>query len=149
MLNALAAIAIGLELELPFSAIAAGLSAFEGVGRRLEIKGEKDGVTVIDDYGHHPTEVRATLAALRARYPTRRIVTLFQPHRYSRTQSLWNDFAQSFGDTIRSCSWIFTPLAKSLWMASRPGLFNADAGTPQKRRRGAAAVIRRYAQKKS
>ena len=98
VLNALAVIAIGLELELPFSAIAAGLAAFEGVGRRLEIKGEKDGVTVIDDYGHHPTEVRATLAALRARYPSRRIVTLFQPHRYSRTQALWNDFAQAFGD---------------------------------------------------
>jgi UDP-N-acetylmuramate--alanine ligase len=98
VLNALAAIAIGLELELAFPAIAAGLAAFDGVGRRLEIKGEARGVTIIDDYGHHPTEVRATLAALRARYPMRRIVTLFQPHRYSRTQSLWNDFAQAFSD---------------------------------------------------
>jgi len=98
VLNALAAVAIGLELDLPFSAIADGLASFEGVGRRLEIKGEAHGVLVIDDYGHHPTEVRATLAALRSRYPQRRIVALFQPHRFSRTQALWNEFAQSFGD---------------------------------------------------
>lgn len=98
VLNALAALAIGLELELPFSSIAAGLASFDGVGRRLEIKGETNGTTVIDDYGHHPTEVKATLSALRARYPKRRIVALFQPHRYSRTQALWNDFAQSFSD---------------------------------------------------
>jgi len=98
VLNALAALAIGLELDLPFSAIAAGLASFDGVGRRLEMKGETNGTTVIDDYGHHPTEVKATLSALRARYPKRRIVALFQPHRYSRTQALWNDFAQSFGD---------------------------------------------------
>jgi UDP-N-acetylmuramate--alanine ligase len=96
VLNALAAIAIGLELGIPFDKIAEGLTSFEGVGRRMELKGERDGVTVIDDYGHHPTEIRATLSALRERYPTRRLVVLFQPHRYSRTQSLYADFANSF-----------------------------------------------------
>src|SRR5262249_17314337 len=66
------------------------------VGRRMELKGEKDGITVIDDYGHHPTEIRATLSALHDRYPKRRLVVLFQPHRYTRTQGLWSEFAQSF-----------------------------------------------------
>jgi len=98
VLNALAAVSAGLELDIPFAKIAEGLNSFEGVGRRLEPKGETEGITVIDDYGHHPTEVKATLSALRACYPKRRIVALFQPHRFSRTQSLWNDFAQSFSD---------------------------------------------------
>jgi UDP-N-acetylmuramate--alanine ligase len=96
VLNALAAVAVGLELGISFAKIAEGLAVYEGVGRRLELKGEQSGVTVIDDYGHHPTEIRATLAALRDRYPKRRLVALFQPHRYSRTQSLWNDFAHAF-----------------------------------------------------
>ncbi len=94
--NALAAIAIGLELGIAFSNIAEGLAGFEGVGRRLELKGDRDGITVIDDYGHHPTEVRATLSALRERYSKRRLVALFQPHRFSRTQALWNEFAYAF-----------------------------------------------------
>lgn len=96
VLNALAAVAIGLELNLPFAKIVEGLGQFDGVGRRMELKGEKDGFVVIDDYGHHPTEIRATLSALRERYPSRRLVTLFQPHRYSRTQALWADFANCF-----------------------------------------------------
>ena len=101
VLNALAALAAGQELGIPFSQIAQGLGAFEGVGRRLELKGETQGITVIDDYGHHPTEIRATLAALRERYPKRRLVALFQPHRYSRTQALHDEFAQCFGDADR------------------------------------------------
>jgi UDP-N-acetylmuramate--alanine ligase len=96
VLNALAAIAAGRELGISFEKIAAGLASFEGVGRRMELKGEKDGVTVIDDYGHHPTEIRATLSALRERYPNRRLIVLFQPHRYTRTQALWEEFAQCF-----------------------------------------------------
>jgi len=96
VLNALAAVAVGLELEIPFSKIAEGLASYDGVGRRLELKGDRDGCTVIDDYGHHPTEIRATLAALKDRYPKRRLVALFQPHRYTRTQSLWNEFAHAF-----------------------------------------------------
>ncbi len=96
MLNALAAVAVGLELGISFAKIAEGLAAYDGVGRRLELKGERDGYTVIDDYGHHPTEIRATLAALKDRYPKRRLVALFQPHRYTRTQALWKEFAQAF-----------------------------------------------------
>jgi UDP-N-acetylmuramate--alanine ligase len=94
--NALAAVATGLELGISFAKITEGLAAFDGVGRRMELKGERDGITVIDDYGHHPTEIRATLSALRDRYPKRRLVALFQPHRFSRTQSLWNEFAHAF-----------------------------------------------------
>ena len=101
ILNALAATVVGLELGISFAKIAEGLAAFEGVGRRLEIKGEKNGVTVIDDYGHHPTEVRATLSALHDRYPENRLVVLFQPHRFTRTQSLWNEFSQSFEQADR------------------------------------------------
>ncbi len=96
VLNSLAAIAVGQELGIPFGKVIEGLGVFEGVGRRLELKGERAGITVIDDYGHHPTEIRATLSALRERYPSRRLVVLFQPHRFSRTQSLWGDFANSF-----------------------------------------------------
>jgi len=98
-MNALAAVGAGLELGMAFADIAAALARFEGVGRRLEKKGEAGGVTVVDDYGHHPTEIRATLSALRQRWPERRLVTLFQPHRYSRTQLLGADFAACFHGT--------------------------------------------------
>jgi UDP-N-acetylmuramate--alanine ligase len=98
VLNSLAAIAVGLELSIPFSQIAQGLASFEGVGRRMEMKGESQGITYIDDYGHHPTEIRATVAALRERYPKRRLVVVFQPHRYSRTQQLYKEFSESFKD---------------------------------------------------
>ncbi len=94
--NALAAITVGLELEIPFPVIAGALKSFSGVQRRLQIKGEKKGITVIDDYGHHPTEVRATLSALRDVWPKRRIVVLFQPHRYSRTHGLFKEFCTAF-----------------------------------------------------
>jgi UDP-N-acetylmuramate--alanine ligase len=96
ILNALAATAAGLELGISFAQIAEALATFEGVGRRMELKGEKDGVRVIDDYGHHPTEIRATLSALRERYPDNRLVVLFQPHRFTRTQALWKEFSQCF-----------------------------------------------------
>jgi UDP-N-acetylmuramate--alanine ligase len=78
--NALAALAAARALGIPFGAIAEALAAYRGAGRRFELKGQAGGVTVIDDYAHHPTEVRATLAAARARYPGRRIVAYFQPH---------------------------------------------------------------------
>ena len=80
--NALAACVVGTELGIPFASIRRALAEYAGVGRRLELKGEKAGITVMDDYGHHPTEIRATLAALRSSCPKRRIVVLFQPHRY-------------------------------------------------------------------
>ena len=96
--NALAAIAVGFELEVSFEKISEGLSSFTGAGRRFQAKGEVDGVLVVDDYGHHPTEVRATLAAAKLGSGGRRIVVLFQPHRYSRTHDLMQEFARSFNN---------------------------------------------------
>jgi len=92
--NALAAIAVGLDLNIPFENIARAMEGFNNAERRFQIKGEKAGVLVVDDYGHHPTEIKATLDA--ARTSGRRVVTLFQPHRYSRTKDLMDDFARSF-----------------------------------------------------
>ncbi|MEO8025934.1 MAG: UDP-N-acetylmuramate--L-alanine ligase [Bryobacteraceae bacterium] len=97
VLNAAAAVAIGLEMEIPAPKIVEGLASFSGVQRRFQIKGQAAGVTVIDDYGHHPTEIRATLAAARA-CGYGHVHVLFQPHRYSRTQHLMDDFARSFSD---------------------------------------------------
>jgi len=94
--NSLSVIAVALELGLGYEVIKSGLSNFKGVGRRLEIVGEKNGITVMDDYGHHPTEIRATLLALRNL--GRRIVVVFQPHRYSRTELLWDEFGQAFAN---------------------------------------------------
>lgn len=96
ILNTLAAIAVALELEIEFPVIAHALEKFEGVQRRLQIKGEKQGILVVDDYGHHPTEIRATLDAIRDGWPDRRLVVVFQPHRYSRTKGLFNEFATAF-----------------------------------------------------
>jgi UDP-N-acetylmuramate--alanine ligase len=94
--NALAAVAVGRELSIPFPRIAAALAAFSGVVRRFETKGERAGVLVVDDYAHHPTEIAATLAAARQVYPGRRLVALFQPHLFSRTR----DFAADFGRSL-------------------------------------------------
>jgi UDP-N-acetylmuramate--alanine ligase len=94
--NALAAIAVGRELLIPFETIARALEAFTGVVRRFERKGERGGVLVVDDYAHHPTEIRATLSAARQVYPQRRLVALFQPHLFSRTR----DFAGDFGAAL-------------------------------------------------
>ena len=95
VLNATAAVAVGCELNLTREQINAGLGSFTGVDRRFQIRGEARGVTVVDDYGHHPTEIRATLAAARqARF--KRVLVLFQPHRYSRTFHLMDDFARAF-----------------------------------------------------
>ncbi len=95
MLNAAAAVATGLELEIPVETIRAALETFTGVDRRFQVRGTERGVTVIDDYGHHPTEIRATLAAARA-CRVARLHVLFQPHRYTRTQALLDEFARSF-----------------------------------------------------
>lgn len=94
VLNALAATAVGLDLKIEFAQIAEALREFRGADRRFQVKGERDGVLVVDDYGHHPTEIQATLAA--AASSGRRVVVLFQPHRYSRTMHLLEDFARSF-----------------------------------------------------
>ncbi len=92
-LNAAAAVACGLELGLGFEEIAKALACFQGVGRRLERKGEFDGVLVVDDYGHHPTELAVTLDALRRNF-SRRLVVIFQPHRYTRTRDHHREFAK-------------------------------------------------------
>ena len=99
VLNALAAIAVGLEVEVGFGHIVEALAHFRGVGRRFETRGEVSGVRVVDDYGHHPTEVRATLAA--ARTLGGRVFVLFQPHRYSRTSLLREEFGAAFADAER------------------------------------------------
>jgi len=93
--NALAAVAVGLDLEIPFSQIAEALYEFNGVYRRFEIKGEKDGVLVIDDYGHHPTEIEATLKAAKDAFG-RRVIAVFQPHLYSRTRDFYREFGSGF-----------------------------------------------------
>jgi UDP-N-acetylmuramate--alanine ligase len=97
VLNATAAVAIGVQLGLGPEKIAAGLATFRGVDRRFQVRGVDRGVTVIDDYGHHPTEIRATLQAARE-CGYGRVLVLFQPHRYTRTRDLMEDFAGAFGD---------------------------------------------------
>ncbi len=94
--NALAALALADLLGLNLAAAAAALGSYHGAGRRFELRGEAGGVTVIDDYAHHPTEVRATLAAARSRYPDRRLWVVWQPHTYSRTRLFASEFADSF-----------------------------------------------------
>lgn len=101
VLNATAAVAVAMELEVAVGQIRAGLEQFTGVDRRFQVRGQAMGVTVVDDYGHHPTEIRATLAAAKlCRH--KRVLVLFQPHRYTRTQHLMDDFARSFhqADTV-------------------------------------------------
>ncbi len=96
--NAMATIAVAREMEMPFAAVCEGIKAYTGVQRRLEIKGEADGVLVIDDYGHHPTEIRETLSAARQVWPDGRLIVVFQPHRYTRTKGLYNEFLTCFSN---------------------------------------------------
>jgi len=93
--NAAAAAAVALYLNVPADLIREGLEKFTGVGRRFDVKGVVNGVTLIDDYGHHPAEIRATLEAARGCH-YQRLLVLFQPHRYTRTQHLWDDFCRAF-----------------------------------------------------
>jgi UDP-N-acetylmuramate--alanine ligase len=97
VLNSLAVITTGLELQIPFAPIAAALAGFGGVARRFDIKATENGVVFVDDYGHHPTEIAATLRAAKRNYP-RRLVVVFQPHRYSRTRLLLQEFGRAFFD---------------------------------------------------
>ena len=101
ILNATAAVAIACQLEIPAEKIAQGLASFNGVDRRFQLRGRANGIAVVDDYGHHPTEIRATLAAARE-CGYRKIHVLFQPHRYTRTRDLFEDFTQAFhqADTV-------------------------------------------------
>jgi UDP-N-acetylmuramate--alanine ligase len=92
--NALASVAVGLDLGLDFNELARSLGEFSGADRRFQIRGEKNGILVVEDYGHHPTEIKATLSA--AQTSGRRVVVLFQPHRYTRTRDLMDEFSRSF-----------------------------------------------------
>lgn len=96
--NALAAFAVSRELGIDPEAAAAALGQFEGTSRRFDLRGEADGVAIFDDYAHHPTEIRATLAAARSRYQNRRIWAVWQPHTYSRTLALLSEFQNAFND---------------------------------------------------
>ncbi|MGA9524521.1 MAG: UDP-N-acetylmuramate--L-alanine ligase [Myxococcaceae bacterium] len=96
-MNALAVIAVAEEMEIPLDTVRSALAEFGGVQRRFTVKGEASGITVVDDYGHHPAEVRATLAGARKAFG-RRVVAAFQPHRYTRTHDLFQEFATSFND---------------------------------------------------
>lgn len=95
--NSLAAVAVGLELEIDLSIIKDALANYSGVHRRFEIKAEVNGITIIDDYAHHPTEIKATLATLKLK-KARRIIAVFQPHRYTRTKALVQEFGKAFND---------------------------------------------------
>jgi UDP-N-acetylmuramate--alanine ligase len=95
--NALAALTVGLEFDVPVARIAEALAAFRGVERRFEIRGERDGMMVIDDYSHHPAKIRAALAAAREGLG-RRVVVAFQPHRYTRTRDVFDELARAFHD---------------------------------------------------
>ena len=119
VLNATAAVAIARQLEVPADKIAEGLSHFRGVDRRFQLRGTARGVTVVDDYGHHPTEIRATLAAARE-CGHGKIHVIFQPHRYSRTHDLLDEFGGAFtdADTVTCCP--STPPAKSPFPALQP-----------------------------
>ncbi|MFH1138917.1 MAG: UDP-N-acetylmuramate--L-alanine ligase [Pseudomonadota bacterium] len=118
VLNSLAAVGVGLELKIPMEAIARALAKIGGIHRRFHLKGEAGGVTVIDDYGHHPTEIKATLAAMKECYPNRRLVVLFQPHRYSRTEALFEDFCSAFNQADKLITTEIYPAGE----APRPGI---------------------------
>jgi UDP-N-acetylmuramate--alanine ligase len=99
VLNALAVIAAARELGVPLSSVRRHLAGFRGTERRAQILGKYRGALIIDDYAHHPTEIKATLAGLRARYPKKNIITVFHPHTFTRTKALFKDFSASFADT--------------------------------------------------
>ena len=94
--NAMGALAVSMELGIPFSVIQGALDGFTGVQRRFTVRGEAAGVCVVDDYGHHPVEIEATLSAAEDSFPNRRVVAVFQPHRYSRVKDLYSDFCAAF-----------------------------------------------------
>ncbi len=100
-LNALAAIGTAVELGIDFATVKKGIQAYKGVQRRTHLRGESKGIMIMDDYGHHPTEIRMTLQAIKNSFPDRRLVVVFQPHRFSRTRDLFDDFVTSFYDASR------------------------------------------------
>lgn len=119
VLNATAALAVGLELGLPAERLVSALPGFDGVARRFETKGSAAGVRVVDDYAHHPAEIRAALAGARSLHPGK-LTAIFQPHRYTRTRDCWDDFATAFGDADRV-------IVCDVYAASEPALPGIDS----------------------
>jgi UDP-N-acetylmuramate--alanine ligase len=111
VLNAAAVMAVGLELGLPAASLLDGLVKFHGAGRRFELKGTVNGVRVIDDYGHHPTEIKVTLEAAKRYAGGGRVLVIFQPHRYSRTKAFINQFAEAL--SLADKSWLLEVYAAS------------------------------------
>ena len=101
ILNAIASLAVADLLHIPVEKTIHALSLFDGTSRRFEIRGEMGGVTMIDDYAHHPSEVKATITAAKTSYPKRRLWVVWQPHTFSRLQALWQDFTEAFSDADR------------------------------------------------
>jgi UDP-N-acetylmuramate--alanine ligase len=124
ILNALAAIAVAYELGVGVEAIKTALKNFAGIGRRMQMYGDitiaAGSITMVDDYGHHPTEVAATLQAVRSSWPHRRLVVVFQPHRYSRTQDLFDDFTAVLAD-------VDVLLVSEVYAAGEQPISGADA----------------------
>jgi UDP-N-acetylmuramate--alanine ligase len=135
VLNALAALGAGHALGVPLLAMAPGLARFGGVDRRFQRLGEARGVTVVDDYAHHPTEIRATLAAARAAFPGRRIVAAFQPHLYTRTR----DFAGGFGAALAGADAVYLT---EIYGAREQPLDGVTAGLVEAAARGAGVDVR-------
>jgi UDP-N-acetylmuramate--alanine ligase len=133
--NALAALAIGIEFGVPFPRMREALESFVNVARRFERRGERAGITVIEDYAHHPTEIRATLVAARQAY-TGRIVVAFQPHRYTRTRDLFHDFAHAFD----AADVLVLTEVYAAGEARIPGVEGAKLAEEVRRRSGATAV---------
>jgi len=121
VLNSMAAILAAVELKIPVEKIKSSLAGFSGIQRRFEFKGEAKGVKVYDDYGHHPVEIRAALKAARECFPDRRIMVIFQPHRYTRTRDLMDDFALSFSSIDRL-------YLMDIYAASEPPIEGVNSG---------------------
>ncbi len=119
--NALAAVCVGLEVGVPFDAIRTALGEFSGIARRMEVRADVDEVLIVDDYGHHPAEVAATLAAAREWQPGRRLIAIFQPHRYTRTQ----DLASDFGPALKSADRV---VVTSIYAAGETPIPGVHAG---------------------
>jgi len=133
--NALAALAVGLELGIAFDRLAAACESFAGVARRFQVLGERAGVTVVDDYAHHPTEISAVLSAARQAMPSRRLVAVFQPHLFSRTR----DFAAAFGEALLAAD---VALVLPIYPARESPIAGVDSSlvVDEARRGGHAAV---------
>jgi UDP-N-acetylmuramate--alanine ligase len=138
VLNATAAIAVGTALDIPTDQTRSALEGFRGVDRRFQLKGTVGGVSVIDDYGHHPTEIRATLAAAR-QCGFRRVHVIFQPHRFTRTRDLMDEFATAFGDADTLC-------LLDIYPASEKPIEGITADVLARRVAGAGNVSVNYAQ---